>query len=132
MMLQVRCTTFAPSYKYLGNLSRVIAVAAQFGLRVYEIHHNRGIGNINWSEVTITISFYSNSFKHQIQFLNTLVSQQGKFPDILGREFIKDHEIIYKPYDDFVKQKKSEVERITQEKREQFVAQQLGLNSTNL
>ncbi len=98
----------------------MIKVAAKCGLKVHEVIHNRGIGNINWNEVTIKMSFYSNSFKHQLHFLNALVSQQAKFPEILGREFIKDHEVVYKAFDEIVKQKRMELEDAAKQKKEQY------------
>lgn len=79
-----------------GNLVKIVSCAAQFGLKVHSVSHNRGSGNINWSEVTISVSFYSNSFKHQLQFLNSYVTQYQRFPEIVGREFIKDHDKVYK------------------------------------
>ena len=72
-----------------GNLYKIISMASNFGLKVHEVHHNRGQGNINWSEVTISMSFYSNSFQHQVQFLNAVVNTLGRIPQIMGREFIK-------------------------------------------
>ena len=73
-----------------GNLAQVITVAASAELSVREVRHIRGVGGINWNEVTLSISFYSNSFKHQIHFLKELASK-GKYANIVGRENLKDH-----------------------------------------
>jgi hypothetical protein len=94
--------------KLIGNLSQVIHLATQAELSVREVQHIRGIGGINWNQVTLKIrfvlwislvlklcSFYSNSFKHQLQLLCSL-AEQGRVPEIIGREFIKNHEEIYK------------------------------------
>eukprot|EP01117_Protostelium_nocturnum_P011821 TRINITY_DN430_c1_g1_i2.p1 TRINITY_DN430_c1_g1~~TRINITY_DN430_c1_g1_i2.p1 ORF type:complete len:966 (-),score=166.34 TRINITY_DN430_c1_g1_i2:23-2920(-) len=87
-----------------GNLSKIISLATQSDLKLQDVKHIRGVGDINWNEVTITISFYSNSFKQQIQFLKALV-KEGRRPTIVGREFIKDHELIYEPFDNLLKEK---------------------------
>ena len=78
-----------------GNLAAIVSTAAQFEMRVFEVRHVRGTGEIKWqvmdhwinifrSDVSISVSFYSNSFKHQLMFLNALV-EQGRFPTIVGR-----------------------------------------------
>lgn len=87
-----------------GNLSKIISLATRSDLKLQDVKHIRGVGDINWNEVTITISFYSNSFKQQIQFLKALV-KEGRKPIIVGREFIKDHEVIYEPFDNLLKEK---------------------------
>ena len=45
-------------------------------------------GDINWNEVTISLAFYSNSFDHQVLFLNLLV-EENLHPKVVrtrGRE----------------------------------------------
>lgn len=44
-----------------------------------EVRHIRGAGDINWNEVTLSMRFYSNSFHHQILFLNALVDKSADF-----------------------------------------------------
>jgi ACT domain-containing protein len=127
-----------------GNLAKIISCAAEFGLKVHSVSHNRGSGNINWNEVTISISFYSNSFKHQIQFLNSIVTRYQRFPDIVGRDFVKDHQVIYKVtlynllltnlsyqlFDETIETIKKQMQQSTEQKREQYMAhQQSALNS---
>jgi threonine dehydratase len=79
-----------------GNLSKVIAIAAKSELQVHEVRHIRGVGDINWNETTLSISFYSHNFHHQIPFLIAVVKQLGRIPVIVGRSFIQNHEEIYK------------------------------------
>jgi len=91
-----------------GSLSKVIAIAAGFELKVQEVRHIRGTGEINWNEVTLSLTFYSNSFHHQVQFLNALVNQK-LFPVIMGREFVRNHHTLYSEFDKAVVKKKAEL-----------------------
>jgi len=92
-----------------GSLAKVIAVAAKSELKVHEVRHVRGVGDINWNEVTVSITFFSYSFNHQLHFLIALLNQ-GRFPKIIGREFIKDHENIYARFDELVARKKDDLQ----------------------
>jgi len=83
-----------------GNLSSLINLATKSELIIRSIHHVRGGGNINWSEVVIAFSFYSNSFRHQIQFLMSVVENLGLFPKIVGRKYMPNHEKIYADFDE--------------------------------
>ena len=58
-----------------GSLAKVISTAASYELKAQEVRHIRGVGDINWNDVTLSLRFYSNSFHHQLQFLNALVEQ---------------------------------------------------------
>ncbi len=91
-----------------GSLAKVISTAASFELKVQEVRHIRGVGDINWNEVTLSLTFYSNSFQHQIQFLLALVERR-LFPQLIGREFIKDHEKVYNAFDSAVEKKRKEM-----------------------
>jgi hypothetical protein len=98
-----------PYIYYEGNLSEIISLAAKAELKLHEVRHIRGLGDINWNEVTITASFYSNSFFHQVQFLKSLVRVR-RFPTIVGREFLKNHDVIYKEFDELLARTKAEME----------------------
>jgi len=87
-----------------GQLSKICAVAAKNELKVQEVKHLRGAGDIKWNEVSIILNLYSHSFQQQNQFLKALVNMNNtQIPVIVGREFVKDHLILYKPFDDLVR-----------------------------
>ncbi|PRP80137.1 threonine ammonia-lyase [Planoprotostelium fungivorum] len=84
-----------------GQLSKMIALAAQSELKVQEVKHMRGVGNIQWNEANVIMSLYSHSFAQQNHFLKSLV-QMKTHPVVVGREFVKDHDKLYKPFDDLL------------------------------
>eukprot|EP01118_Nematostelium_gracile_P002974 TRINITY_DN1341_c0_g2_i3.p1 TRINITY_DN1341_c0_g2~~TRINITY_DN1341_c0_g2_i3.p1 ORF type:complete len:140 (-),score=37.88 TRINITY_DN1341_c0_g2_i3:38-457(-) len=102
-----------------GNLASIIGKAAKAELDVYEVRHIRGVSGLKWSEVTLSLSLHSSSFNHQIYFLKSLVDE-GKFPEIQGREAVIDHQNIYKQFDDYIAQKKVEIEKAALESQETF------------
>ena len=127
-MLRINLTTSdAP-----GNLYKIISLASKYQLKVHQVHHNRGQSNISWSEVTITISFYSNSFAHQLQFLNSVVTTMNKFPEIIGRESIKEHQSIYKSFDNTVAKKQAELHKEREQKNMEYIQLQQKNSSSIL
>jgi predicted transcriptional regulator len=122
--LPVSCTFYQSS---LLQLAKVIALAAQYEVKIEEVRHIRAEGDITWSDVTLALHCQSNSFSHQINFLKALVAHGSTFlesissrlqtrytraylplkllilsgmtPIIKGREFIKHHEAVYEPVD---------------------------------
>jgi hypothetical protein len=104
-----------------GSLAKVVGVASSFELKVQEVRHIRGVGDINWNEVTLSLTFYSNSFQHQLQFLNALVERR-LFPQIKGREFIKNHQQVYASFDKAVDVMKSKMQDEFKQKQEAFLA----------
>jgi len=102
-----------------GHLARIVAFATRAELMVREIRHIRGKGDINWNEVTVSLSFYSNSFTHQVFFLNLLV-EDNFFPKVVGRKYIKDHESIYATFDKALENKKVELGKTHKERQLAF------------
>ncbi|KAN0004346.1 hypothetical protein ACTFIZ_010507 [Dictyostelium cf. discoideum] len=115
-------TIHLTTWDYPGTLSKIIGLAARAELKVREIRHIRGGGNINWNEVIISLSFYSNSFNHQNFFLS-LLAQEGLFPKIVGRKYIKDNEMVYKIFDKSVDKKNKELKDTFSERQQLFLEQ---------
>ncbi|KYR00103.1 threonine ammonia-lyase [Tieghemostelium lacteum] len=115
-------TIHLTTWDYPGNLAKIISLASRAELKVSEIRHIRGGGDINWNEVTISLSFYSNSFHHQNFFLSLLV-EEGLFPTIVGRNYIKDNEIVYQVYDKSIVKKTKELKETFTERQKQFIEQ---------
>ncbi|EGC29058.1 threonine ammonia-lyase [Dictyostelium purpureum] len=115
-------TIHLTTWDYPGTLSKIIGLAARAELKVREIRHIRGGGNINWNEVIISLSFYSNSFNHQNFFLS-LLAQEGLFPKIVGRKYIKDSEVVYKIFDKAIDKKNKELKETFSERQKLFLEQ---------
>ncbi|EFA82169.1 threonine ammonia-lyase [Heterostelium album PN500] len=113
-------TIHLTTWDYPGNLHKIISLAARAELKVSEIRHIRGTGDINWNEVTISLSFYSNSFHHQNFFLSLLVDV-GLFPTVIGRRYIKDHELVYQIYDKSVIAKENQLKETFSERQKAFL-----------
>ncbi|GAM27661.1 hypothetical protein SAMD00019534_108370, partial [Acytostelium subglobosum LB1] len=115
-------TIHLTTWDYPGNLHKIIALAARAELVVSEIRHIRGTGDINWNEVTISLSFYSNSFHHQNFFLSLLV-EEGLFPHVIGRRYIKDHELVYQVFDKACVGKEKQLKETFSERQKAFLEQ---------
>ncbi|KAF2075271.1 hypothetical protein CYY_003400 [Polysphondylium violaceum] len=113
-------TVHLTTWDYPGNLSKIISLAARAELKVREIRHIRGGGDINWNEVNISLSFYSNSFHHQNFFLS-LLAEEGLFPKIVGRKYIKDHHTTYRVFDKSVEKKSKELKETFSERQKVFL-----------
>jgi len=100
-----------------GKLTEWLNYAQEAALTLREIQHQRGAATIGWNEAVVGLSFYSNSFKHQIWFLNKLV-QAGYVPEIQGRSAIPRHQEIYAPFDEAIQKKKTRITRIGKEERD--------------
>ncbi|EGG16087.1 threonine ammonia-lyase [Cavenderia fasciculata] len=113
-------TIHLTTWDYPGNLHKIISLAARAELKVREIRHIRGTGDINWNEVTISLSFYSNSFHHQNFFLSLLV-EEGLFPKVIGRKYIKDHDTVYQIFDRSGEQKQKQLQETFKERQIAFL-----------
>eukprot|EP01133_Synstelium_polycarpum_P016177 gene16177-19254_t len=115
-------TIHLTTWDYPGNLHKIIALAARAELKVREIRHIRGTGDINWNEVTISLSFYSNSFHHQNFFLQLLVDE-GLFPKVIGRKYIKDNDVVYQVFDKSAIAKEKQLGETFAERQNSFLEQ---------
>eukprot|EP00002_Diphylleia_rotans_P016135 TRINITY_DN3135_c0_g1_i1.p1 TRINITY_DN3135_c0_g1~~TRINITY_DN3135_c0_g1_i1.p1 ORF type:complete len:1056 (-),score=245.73 TRINITY_DN3135_c0_g1_i1:63-3230(-) len=114
--------SFSVEFSFLdghGMMSKLTENASKAKLKIRQIRHVRGEGDLAWNYTKVSMQFWSHSFKHQVRFLNLCVDD-GFSPVISSRNYIIDHEQRYAAFDEKCKQKMDELSRITEQEKADF------------